>query len=278
MRVLVLGGSGMLGSDLVPELKERGHDVLVPTRQEMDLKDLEKIATIAQLELDWVINCAAYTAVDQAESEPDDAAWLNTLVPRYVAMACALGGCRMVHISTDFVFDGQTEQPYKEDAETNPLQVYGQTKRDGEEAVLSALPTAWVVRTSWLYGVHGKSFPRTMIGAKRAGRALRVVADQVGCPTFTPELARVLADLIEIPGGGGLLHASGPDAMSWFEFARHILGQEADIEPIPSEAWPTPAKRPCYSVLDCAKLATLGIAPMEPATQSIARFLAALEC
>ena len=267
----------MLGSDLVPELKKRGHEVLAPTRQELDLKDLEQIATIAQLDLDWVINCAAYTAVDQAESEPDEAAWLNTLVPRYVAMACALGGCRMVHISTDFVFDGQADQPYKEDAEMNPLQVYGQTKRDGEEAVLSALATAWVVRTSWLYGVQGKSFPRTMIGARRTGKALRVVADQVGCPTFTPELARVLADLIEVPGRGGLLHATGPDAMSWFEFAQLILDKETNIEPIPTDAWPTPAKRPHYSVLGCEKLATLGITPMEPAPQSIARFLAAME-
>lgn len=267
-----------MGSDLVAELERRGFAVQAPPRSEVDLGNLEHIAGLAQREVDWVINCAAYTAVDRAQSEPDEAALLNTLAPRYLAMTCALAGFRLLHLSTDYVFDGVSHEPYKEDDPTIPVQVYGLTKRDGEEAVLSALPNALVVRTSWLFGVHGSCFPRSILKAWRSGKPLRVVADQVGCPTYTPDLARVLGDLIERNPAGGIWHAAGPDAVSWHAFAEEVLasaaGHEVPIEAIRTEDWPTAAVRPKHSVLACERLAAAGIEPMRYLKEAVADFIA----
>lgn len=286
MRVFVVGGSGMLGRDLVAELRNRGHEVEAPRREEFDLTEPESVARLPGLEaIDWVVNCAAYTAVDRAESEPDAAALVNALGPRYLAMACALAGCRLLQVSTDYVFDGTKGEPYTEDDPTNPLQVYGATKRDGEENVLSAGARAIVVRTAWLYGPVGKCFPRSIVAAWLAGKPLRVVADQVGCPTYTPELARTLVDLLEADPEEGIYHAVGPEAMSWHRFAVLTLNAYAgaagaeraiEIQAIPTSEWPTPAERPPQTILDTSKLSSLGISPMEPVEQSLAKFARAL--
>jgi dTDP-4-dehydrorhamnose reductase len=267
----------MLGSDVLHEFRQRNHQVEAPSSSEVDLTDPTSIAEIAPKQFDWVVNCAAYTAVDKAESEPDDAAMLNTLGPRYLALTCALAGFRLLHISTDFVFDGATDRPYREDDPTHPLQVYGLTKRDGEEAVLGAMPNALILRTSWLYGPKGRSFPRTMIEAYRAEKRLRVVADQVGSPTYTPELAQVIGELMELNRIGGIYHACGPDAMSWHAFAsltlQTLTGKPVEVEPIRTDEWPTPAIRPRYSVLSCAKLQALGVAPMQTTAAALTRFI-----
>ena len=256
MRVLVIGGSGMLGSDLVPVLRDRGHEVIAPGSKELDITDPVSVAKIPAGELgqfDWCINCAAYTAVDRAETEVREATELNALGPAYLARACVGHGCRLLHVSTDFVFDGRATEPYTEGASTNPLGVYGRTKRDGENAVFEAHPNAIVVRTSWLFGSNGNSFPRTIIRAYESGKHLRVVADQVGCPTYTVNLALTISDLIEENAFPGMYHAAGPEAMSWHEFAERVLttwtGRGVAVEPITTEEWPTAAARPKYSVL-----------------------------
>lgn len=286
MKVLVVGASGMLGQDVVAELKARGHEILAPSSTELNLTDPESVATITEMEkVDWCINCAAYTAVDKAESEEQVAAELNALGPGYLARVCAMKGIKLAHVSTDFVFDGTATAPYGEEGRTNPLGVYGRTKLAGEEAVQAALPMALIFRTAWLYGPGGKSFPKTMIGAWEAGKDLRVVADQIGAPTYTPDLARTIVDSVEKDIFPGTYHATGPDSMSWQEFAimavtayRDHIGsdREVDIKPINTADWPTPAVRPKFSVLSNAKLQGAGVAAMRPTQLALAEFVTRL--
>jgi dTDP-4-dehydrorhamnose reductase len=288
MRVLVVGGTGMLGTDVIEHLTAQGHEVLAPNSSDLDITDPASVAQIPAGSfgrLDWCVNCSAYTAVDKAETEIREATELNTLGPGYLARACATEGCRLIHLSTDFVFDGNSAEPYGEDAPTNPIQVYGRTKREGEAAVLEAHSNALVVRTSWLYGPSGNSFPRTMIRAWEAERQLRVVADQTGCPTYTRHLAETLSGLIGRNAFPGIYHASGPDALTWYDFATLTLttwketrrsDREVLIEPIKAEQWPTPAKRPPYSVLSNDKIHTLDLPPMPPVETAVRDFCSRL--
>jgi dTDP-4-dehydrorhamnose reductase len=287
MKVIVIGGSGMLGSDVVAELRSRSAEVVAPGSSEIDITDPESMAKVAMMrEFNWCVNCAAYTSVDLAESEVQRATELNALGPGYLARACAVAGIKLLHVSTDFVFDGEASTPYTEDSAPNPLGVYGRTKLEGEHAVLAGLPTSLILRTSWLFGANGKSFPRTIIGAWQAGKDLRVVSDQVGCPTYTADLARCIADAIEKDIFPGVYHASGPDPMSWHAFATlavkaycdvHGIESEASIRPIATEDWPTPAVRPKYSVLSNAKLKEAGIQPMRPIREALTEFVGRLK-
>jgi len=286
MKVLVVGASGMLGSDVVKELLGRGHEVLSPSSKELDITDPESVAQITTWDgFDWCINCAAYTAVDKAESEEQAAAELNALGPGYLARACAMKGIKVVHISTDFVFDGESRTPYTEEDRPNPIGVYGRTKLAGEEAVLAAWPMSLIFRTSWLYGPNGKNFPKTMISAWEAEKSLRVVADQVGNPTYTPDLARTIVDAMERNIFPGIYHATGPDQMSWQEFALAAItayrdakqiARGVEVAPINTEDWPTPAKRPKYSVLSNEKLQKEGIAPMPSVNEALSQFVMTL--
>ncbi|MBN9501646.1 MAG: dTDP-4-dehydrorhamnose reductase [Armatimonadetes bacterium 55-13] len=283
MKVLVLGASGMLGTDLVQELKASGHEVLTPTSKELDIVDPGSVAQMADMSgLDWAINCAAYTAVDKAEEEVQPATELNALAPGYLARVCAMSSINFAHISTDFVFDGEATEPYSEDAPTHPQSVYGRTKREGEEAVIAANPMSLVFRTAWLYGAQGKSFPRTLINAWLAGKNLRVVADQVGSPTCTIDLAKSIRLSIEKDIFPGIYHATGPDQMSWYAFAhlaievyREYKGMDKSIEmePIRTQDWPTPAKRPKFSVLSNQKLQQAGVPSMRPTAACLAEFV-----
>ncbi len=288
---LVIGGGGMLGTDVVAELKARGHTVFSPSAKELDITNPESVALIATgafgPDVRWCINCAAYTAVDLAESESDQAMAVNAVAPGYLANVCLIAGIRLIHISTDFVFDGEKSEPYLETDKANPLGVYGQSKLLGEQSVMAANGSSVVVRTSWLYGPNGKSFPRTMINAYLAGKQLRVVADQTGCPTYTGDLARALADMAEKEAMPGIYHATGVDAMTWHGFAKLAIKaycqevlketREVEIEPIPTEAYPTPARRPKYSVLSNAKLHEQGIAPMRAVDECLREFVRRLE-
>lgn len=284
MNVLVLGASGMLGSDLCAELRSRGHVVASPTSEEFDLTSPEAVAYLAITRgaYDWCVNCAAYTAVDKAESEVRAATELNSMGPGYLAGACSLGAIKLLHISTDFVFDGEATEPYGEGAAPHPLCVYGQTKLDGELAVLTGNSNALIVRTSWLYGGNGRCFPKTIISAWEAGKTLRVVSDQYGCPTYTVDLARVLVDLIELNPLPGIYHACGPTVSTWHAFALAALrarrkatsdSRPVEVEAISTEEYPTPAKRPKNSVLATAKLFSLGIAPMRELPEALADFV-----
>jgi len=281
LRVLVPGGRGMLGTDVVAEATKRGHEAISLSRPDFDIADPLSAARIAAEEfgrIDACINCAAYTAVDLAEDEEREATEANGIGPGYLARACAALGIRFLHVSTDFVFDGSAAEPYTEEASTRPLSAYGRSKLLGEREVLAAHQNAWVFRTAWLFGPHGKSFPRTMINARRAGKSLRVVADQTGNPTYTPDLARVLLDAVEFNIFPGIYHATGPDTMTWFEFAKQAVatdlgGGEPNIAPIRTEDWPTKATRPRYSVLSNEKLRAAGIAPMRPIREALKDFL-----
>lgn len=276
----------MLGSDVEKELRNRGHEVVAPSSRELDITDPESVAQITTWDgFDWCINCAAYTAVDQAESDEQAAAELNALGPGYLARACAMKGIKLAHVSTDFVFDGKSGTPYTEEDRTNPLCVYGRTKLAGEESVLGAWPMSLVFRTSWLYGPNSKNFPKTMIAAWKAGKQLKVVADQLGNPTYTPDLARTIVDAIEKNVFPGIYHATGPDQMSWHEFAlgaitayRDLISPELEVEiaPIKTEDWPTPAQRPRYSVLSNEKLQKEGIAPMKGVNEALSEFIMTL--
>jgi len=278
MDVLVVGAAGMLGTDLVAELEGRGHRTIATDIKELDITDSSSVANVAlnHYHARWCVNCAAYTAVDKAEGEPQKAAELNTIGASFLARACSIGKLKLLHLSTDFVFDGTSRKPYDPDDPTEPLGVYGSTKRDGEEAVRTALPTALIVRTSWLFGANGPSFPRTMIRAYEAGRHLKVVNDQVGCPTYTADLAKVLVDLMEKDPFPGIYHSVGPEVMSWHRLATLALeswtGKTIDIEAIKTDAYPTPAKRPAYSVLDTSKTLDVGVTKMRPIREALDDF------
>lgn len=277
----------MLGSDVCAEVAGRGHVCEAPSSTELDITDPTSVAWVAGRmgRFDWCINCAGYTAVDKAESEPQAASEINAIGAAYLADACGMAGIKLIHLSTDFVFDGRATEPYREDAPTHPLSVYGKTKRDGELSVRSANPNASVVRASWLYGPNGQSFPRTMIRAWEAGKSLRVVSDQKGCPTYTGDLARVLVDMAEANAYPDVYHACGPVATTWHGFAvatleawRHVVGtkRSVEVEAIPTEDYPTPATRPKYSVLATSKVASLGIVPMRSLDCALARFVSRL--
>lgn len=282
--MLVVGAKGMLGSDVVACLRSRGHEVIEGDLPEFDITNPDSITAVllGEGKPDWCVNCAAYTAVDAAETHVDEATLVNALGPGYLARACAIAGVRLIHISTDFVFDGLKSTPYEEEDRPNPLAVYGRTKLEGEEAVFAADPRAIVLRTAWLFGPNGKSFPRTMIEAARAGKTLRVVADQIGSPTYTGDLAQVVAAVVEADLPGGLYHAAGPDVMSWHELAvlavnedRKLSGDKTpvEIEAISTDDWPTPARRPAYSALANTRFDSLGLTPMRPIEEAMSDFL-----
>lgn len=284
MRVLVIGSDGMLGTDVVGELISRGHEALTPKLSDLDLTRPDQVARIAVGHwgsIDCCVNCAAYTAVDDAESEPGPATDVNALGPGYLAKACAMANVPLVHFGTDFVFDGDKDRPYTEEDECRPLGVYGQTKLDGERSVLESWHRATVFRTAWLFGVHGRSFPRTILRAWQQGRPLRVVSDQVGSPTSTEDLARIVVDSLEARLPPGLYHAAGPEATSWHGLAVRLLnvfqrvhgiGGEVGVEAIRADDWKAPARRPRYSALDSSKLASAGIRPHRPLDESLESF------
>ncbi len=284
-RVLVVGAAGMLGSDAVREFKANKWEVTAPNAKEFNIRrrdHLERLRKHDYGEFDWVVNCAAYTAVDKAEEEFFEAHAINGVAPGALAFVSEKNSWRFLHLSTDFVFDGTSTTPYTEEHATNPLGNYGQTKLMGENNARENCPGTVVARTAWLYGPRGKSFPRTIIKAWLDGKNLRVVNDQTGAPTYTADLARVLADFIETDAPGGVYHTTGPDAMTWHDFAclaietyrDSVLGiqKEVKVAPVPTSEYPTPAKRPAYSVLSFEKAASLGIEPMRATPAALLDF------
>lgn len=276
MRVLVPGARGMLGQDVVAELRHRGHEPVEPSLELFDLSDVTSVAgllvdTFGPLE--GVINCAAYTAVDAAESDEQNAYDVNGLGVGFLGSVCEEKRLPLYHLSTDYVFDGESEHGYRENDRPNPLSAYGRSKLAGEQA-LATNPFARVVRTSWLYGTHGRCFPRTMVDAFRSGKPLRVVADQWGNPTYTADLGRLLVDLLERDPPPGTYHAAGPETVTWYDFAKRAVraatGEEPEIEPLATEDYPTPARRPRRTVLLDTRLAPLGIPPMRSLDEALA--------
>lgn len=276
-RVLVTGARGMLGTDLCALLANSGWEVMAADIAEFDITDrTQSLEFVTRHSPSVLINCAAYTAVDQAETERELTFRVNRDGAENLAIAAARIGAFFLHLSTDYVFDGTKPSPYLEDDPPNPVSVYGASKLAGEEAVRSALAEHCIVRTAWLYGIHGKSFPRTILAIARQGNPLRVVNDQRGCPTYTVHLGRALAAIAGQPRYG-TYHAVNSGACTWYDLARAAL-QEAgiaiEIAPCATSECPRPAPRPANSVLDTSKLSTTFGIQLPPWQQGVAEFVA----
>ncbi len=265
MRWLVTGAQGMLGQDLVALLRERGHDVTGLDRGDLDITDPAATAGAAD-GYDVVANVAAYTAVDAAEADESTAFTVNAAGPALLARAARAGGARLVQISTDYVFDGHADAPYAEDAPILPRSAYGRTKAAGEWAVRAEAPDHLIVRTAWLYGAHGSCFPKTIarVAAEKGG--LDVVADQVGQPTWTVDLADLVERLVAAGAPAGTYHGTSQGETSWHGFAQAAVAaagmDPAIVRETTSEKFERPAPRPAYSVLGHEALRAAGVEPI----------------
>lgn len=274
MKVLITGAGGQVALELMAA-RPPNAQVHAMSRAELDVSDCDAVrGAVAETAADIIINAAGYTAVDKAEQEPNEAMLANALGPRWLASAAHdRPGCRLIHISSDYVFGGTGGHPMQPHDPTSPVSAYGRSKLAGEQAVAEVLGVhAVVLRTSWVYGARGRNFLHTMLRLMRTQRAVRVVADQIGTPTSTPMLAKVLWEFALRPGLGGIYHWSDAGVASWYDFAVAIAEEGAtlgmvpagvSVTPIATEEYPTPAARPAFSVLETrATVDALGIAPM----------------
>ncbi len=276
MKLLITGAGGQLGTDAVAAAEARGHHVQALDRAGLDITLREAVlATVADLEPDAIVNCAAFTAVDRCESEPETAAAVNHLGVRYLVEAAEACGAHLVHVSTDYVFSGDKPDPYVEADEPDPRSEYGRSKLAGEREVGAGHA---IVRTAWLSGAHGNNIVRTILAKAAAGEKLRFVDDQRGQPTFTADLAPLLVQLAEAREAG-LFHATNTGPVSWFEFARAVV--EAGgydpllVSPIRTDELdpPRPAPRPANSVLANRELVARGYPPLRPWPEPLAELI-----
>ena len=255
MRILVTGARGMLGTDLVCVLEEKGDEVFATDVEELDITKLDYLnKMIGDICPDVVINCAAYTDVDKAEEEPEKAFLVNGLGVKNLALVCKELDIDLCHISTDYVFDGTKEGSYMPDDPPNPINVYGQSKLAGEKNIQEIMKKFYIIRTSWLYGKYGKNFVYTVLDFAKKQNELRIVDDQIGSPTWTVTLARVIRDIIETKKYG-IYHVTDENegGISWYEFAKEIVrlsGLQADTIPAKTTDRPHRASRPGNSLLD----------------------------
>ena len=252
-KVLVTGANGMLGQDLCPILEKNGYDVIRTDVQTLDITNPDMVETVLQKETpDIVIHCAAYTNVDKAEEDLATARKINANGNENLAKTCGKIGATLVYISTDYVFAGNGTKPYEPTDKTAPLNNYGLTKWEGEEAVRKYCKKHYITRTSWLYGIHGKNFVETMISLADRPE-VKVVDDQVGCPTWTVELSNGIIKLLGEQAPFGTYHVCGSGKTSWYGFAKKMFelsGLKVNLNPCTTEEFPRPAKRPSYSVMD----------------------------
>jgi dTDP-4-dehydrorhamnose reductase len=282
-RIVIAGAGGQVGGFLAAEAIRQRREVLALTSSQWDIADPQLAGQIVQAG-DVVVNCAAYTAVDDAESDQARAYAVNAVGPEYLAAACARAGARMVHISTDYVFDGDfgdaAPRPYEPNDEARPLSVYGQTKLSGERAVLAALPQAVVVRTAWVYtGGNGKDFVATMRRLAAGDRIIDVVDDQTGSPTYVADLVGALLEVVDGRVQAGIVHAANDGAVSRCGQARAVfegLGADPErIRPVSSSHNPRPAPRPPYSVLSMRQSQAAGLSPLRPWREALQAALTA---
>jgi dTDP-4-dehydrorhamnose reductase len=276
-RWLVTGAGGMLGTDLVGALISRGEPVTGMDRASLDLTDAAAVSdAVTGSRPDVVVNCAAWTAVDAAEGAEEQALAVNAGGAANLAASCGSAGARLVQVSTDYVFAGDSARPYAEDDVPAPRTAYGRTKLAGERAVLDRLPeSGYVVRTAWLYGAHGSSFVATMIKLEDQRPTVDVVDDQHGQPTWTADVARQIIALVRSGADPGVYHATSSGQTTWFGLAREVFGllgaDPARVRPVPSSAMARPAPRPSYSVLGHDAWARPGVPPIgewQPALRS----------
>ncbi len=275
MKVLVTGVKGQLGHDVVLELEKRGHRAIGVDVEEMDITDAEMVRQVMEETApDAVIHCAAYTAVDAAEDNVSLCRRINAEGTANIARACRDLDCKMMYISTDYVFNGRGERPWEPDDEREPLNVYGQTKYEGELSV-EMLEKYFIVRIAWVFGVNGKNFIKTMLNLGKTRDHLTVVDDQIGSPTYTWDLARLLADMIETDRYGRY-HATNEGLCSWYEFACEIFrqaGMPVEVEPVSSSQYPAKAVRPSNSRMDKSKLDQMGFRRLPSWQDALGRYL-----
>lgn len=262
---LVVGAAGMLGQDMVDAARRAGHEV-TETGRSGGLDILDPVGVAEAVDgYDVVVNCAAWTAVDDAETHEPEAFAVNAVGAAHLARACATAGARLVHISTDYVFDGAATSPYTAMSPVAPRSAYGRTKAAGEWAVRAEAPDHLIVRTAWLYGAGGGCFPRTMARLAAEKDRLDVVDDQVGQPTWTRDLAQLVVRLVAADAPAGTYHGTSSGQVSWYGFTQRIVaatGATVRLEPTTSDAFPRPAPRPAYSVLGHESLRAAGVTPI----------------
>ena len=276
MRVLVTGVKGQLGYDVVKDLETRGYQPIGVDRDEMDLMDNDAIRTfIMELKPEAIIHCAAYTAVDKAEEEVEACYQINAEAVKVISECARELDVKLIYISTDYVFDGTKEGEYVETDLPNPINVYGASKLKGEQYVQQLLEKYYIVRISWVFGVNGNNFIKTMrrLGAERD--ELNIINDQVGSPTYTADLAPLLVDMMETDKYG-IYHATNERTCSWYEFANEIFKQsgiEVKTNPITTDQYPTAAKRPMNSRMSKAKLKANGFNPLSTWQEALVEYL-----
>lgn len=275
MKILITGSNGMLGHDLIEVLKDK-HELLLTTSKTLDITDGDSVMDfILKSNPDIVINSAAYTDVDGCESNPDLAYNVNGEGVKNLALACREVDCPLVHISTDYVFNGQNDRPWVEDDEIGPISIYGKSKLEGEEHIKEILEKYFIVRTAWLYGVNGRNFPRTMLELAQNHSEITVVYDEVGTPTYTPDLAKGISELIETDYYG-TYHLTNSGNCSWCEFARYIF-EVADVDvnviPVTASEFARPAPRPSYSVLENRNWVENGFEPLRNYKEAIKEYI-----
>ena len=276
MKILITGAKGQLGRAVTLEAARRGHEAIGVDIEDFDLTDeAQTRAYLAKARPDCVIHCAAYTAVDKAEGEPELAHAVNALGTEHIARYCAAREIWLLYVSTDYVFDGSGTDPWEIDGKPNPLGVYGKTKLAGEQAVRSLCGRFMIVRTSWVFGPGGQHFVDTMLRLGKEKKTPRVVNDQIGSPTYTVDLARLLCDMVERPRAG-TYHGANQGYTSWAEFARRIFAAASipcEVIEIPSGEFPQAAKRPLNSRLSPKSLLDAGYKPLPPWRDALERYL-----
>ena len=263
-RILLFGGSGILGSEVLAILQGKKFDYVAPSSGKLDIRNKDQVNKfVSTFKPTWIINCAAWTDVDGAESSFEEARQLNSIAVEYLGTVANLFNCKVIHISTDYVFDGESSEPYLETSPVHPLNKYGESKLQGEKAFLRAVQSAYIVRTSWLYGISGKNFVKTIAGKALRNEEARVVNDQVGSPTSARDLAAGILAILKKKPASGIYNYSNFGSCSWFELAQKIyelIGADRElVHPISSNSLSFVARRPKFSLLSKEKWVSAGL-------------------
>jgi len=261
INILLTGGNGQLAT-CIKDLENKYDDLnfIYTDYLELDICDLDKVKAFFETnkQIDYCVNCAAYTAVDKAESDIEKAFEINEIGPKNLALTCNEYGVTLIHVSTDFVFDGEKKNPYLETDATKPISVYGQSKLKGEIGIQQTIKEYFIIRTAWLYSEHGNNFVKTMLRLGKEREEISVISDQTGTPTYARDLANIILEILRIKSKSyGIYHFSNDGVASWYDFSKAIFdysGLAIKVIPINTEAYPTPAKRPSYSVMDKTKI------------------------